>query len=311
MVLSRCLFAFTLASAFALASCRRPQPDPGSEKTSLTFGGIERTYVLHEPSSASAAGSRMLIISLHGNLGTGAQQEDLTGFSPLADERGFVAVYPDGIDKSWADGRGTTDADTKGIDDVGFISALIDEMVAKHGVDPKKVFVTGFSNGSMMTNRLGCDLSDKIAAIGTLSGTMPEKVSMTCAVKRGVPLMSFHGDQDTFVPYGGGEVSSAAGGTVLSAEATRAFWAEKSGCDTTTASTPIADSSTDDETTVTRVDSQGCKDGSEVVLFTVTGGGHTWPSSDENLAKAIVGKSNEDVKASELLIEFFGKHALP
>lgn len=311
MLASRALFTFTITSTLLLASCRRPQPDPGSEKTSLTFGGIERTYVYHEPSSAPAAGTRTLIISLHGNMGTGAQQEDLTGFSTLADERGFIAVYPDGVDKSWADGRGTTDADTQGIDDVGFISALIDEMVSKRGVDPKKVFVTGFSNGSMMTNRLGCELSDKIAAIGTLSGTMPETISTTCAPKRGVPLMSFHGDADPFAPYGGGEVNSSSGGKVLSAEATRALWAEKSGCDATTTSAPIADTVTDDETTVMREDNQGCKDGSEVVLFTVAGGGHTWPSSDANLTKALVGKSNEDVKASELLIDFFGKHALP
>lgn len=300
--------AVALASLGALPACSHP--DPGTETTSIQVGGLSRTYIYHEPTSAPAAGSRKLVVSLHGNGGKGAQQEDLTAFSTLSDQRGFIAVYPDGIDKSWADGRGTTDADKQGVDDVAFVSALIDEFIKNHGADPKQVYVSGFSNGSMMTNRLGCELAGTIAAIGLAGGTMPELVSTTCAISRGMPVMAFHGTEDPFAPYAGGEVNSGAGGKVLSAKDTRAFWAGKAGCSVDVMTTPMPDTASDG-LTVDRDESQGCKDGVEVVLFTVNGGGHTWPSSPDNLGESLVGKSTTDINASELLLDFFSKHVMP
>jgi len=298
-----------LASLVSLAGCNRPEE--GTETGTLTVDGRERTFVYHVPASAPEAGSRMLVISLHGRGGKGVQQEDLTGFTALAESHGFVAIYPDGIDKSWADGRGTSSAEMQGVDDVAFISALIDHAVANYGVDPKKVFANGHSNGSVMTNRLACELSTKIAAIGHNAGPIAENVSLKCNPARSMPVMGFHGTADGFMPYAGGEVDKGAGGKVLGAKNARAFWAGKSGCATETMITALPDTVTDDGTTVEREESTGCQDGSEVILFTITGGGHTWPNSKNDLSETIVGNLCEDIDASTLLLDFFEKHPMP
>ncbi len=289
-----------------VTGCR--SPDPGTLKSSLQHGGLERTYVYHVPASAPASGSRMLILSLHGRGGSGAQQEDMTALSTLSESHGFLVVYPDGIDRSWADGRGTSSAETQGVDDVGFISALIDEFVANEGVDPNRVFVSGHSNGGMMTNRLGCELSEKIAAIAPVASEIAEAVSAKCSPTRPMSVLTIHGTEDAFVPYLGGEVAKGSGGKVLSAKDARAFWAGKAGCGADAITTKMPDLAPDDGTTVSKEESQTCKDGAEVVLLTVTGGGHTWPGSPDQLGEAIVGKSSLDIVASALHIAFFEKH---
>lgn len=294
--------------ALALAGCHRP--DPGTEEDSLDVDGRTRTFLVHVPASAPPEGERMLVISLHGNGGRGSQQEDLSGFTPLAEEKGFVAIYPDGVDKSWADGRGTTDAEEQGVDDVAFIAALIDHGVATYGVDPRRVFVTGFSNGSMMTNRLGCELADRIAAIGPVSGTLPDAIASGCTPSRPPSVMIFHGTADEFAPYSGGEVSKGAGGVVLSAPDTRAWWADKAGCGPDTTVTDEPDRDGDPATSVRRAASDGCVAG-EVVLYTVDGGGHTWPGSQDNLGERLVGPSTDDIDAARLLVDFFTAHPLP
>lgn len=308
------IFPYALVSPLGLlfvaffAGCNAPEP--GTERGSISSGGLERTFVFHVPTSAPAEGSRMLVVSLHGRAGRGVSQEDLTAFSALSDERGFVVIYPDGVEKSWADGRGTSPAEIQGVDDVAFLSALIDHCISEYGVDPKKVHVTGHSNGSALTHRLGCELSTKIAAIGPVAGTMAENVSTSCTPTRGVSVISFHGTEDTFMLYAGGELETGAGGKVLGAKNSRAFWANQSGCAVETTTTPLPDKA-DDGTTVEREDSTGCQEGNEIVLFTITGGGHTRPGSTSDLGAAFVGRSSDDIVASELMIDFFEKHPMP
>lgn len=286
-------------------------PDAGTETSSITVDGRKRTFVYHVPESAPAEGSRMVVISLHGRLGTGVQQEDLTSFSSLSDKRGFVAIYPDGIDKSWADGRGTSNAEMQGVDDVAFISALIDHAIDKLGGDPKKVFINGHSNGSVMTNRLACELSTKVAGIGHNAGPIAEKVSMTCMPSRSLSVIGFHGTADEFMPYLGGEVDKGAGGKVLSAKDARAFWAMKSGCAMETKTTMLPDTATDDGTTVELEESTSCQDGAEIQLVTITNGGHTWPGSTDDLGETLVGKLSRDIIASEMMLDFYEKHPMP
>ena len=306
--LRRASLANLLVACLALAGCNRPEP--GTETGQLTVDGRDRTFIYHLPTSAPEKGTRMVVIALHGRGGRGVSQEDLTGFSKFADERGFVAIYPDGIDKSWADGRGSSSAETQGVDDVAFISALIDHAIDEFGADPKKIFVTGHSNGSIMTNRLACELSGRIAAIGHNAGPIAENVSMTCSPTRSMPVIGFHGTADAFVPYAGGEVDKGSGGKVLSAKDARAFWASKSGCSTDTKITALPNTDPNDGTTVEREESVGCQDNSEVLLFTITEGGHTWSGSDDDLGEAIVGNMCRDIDASTLMLDFFEKHAM-
>lgn len=288
--------------------CKRSQPEEGTVKGSLSFGGIERTFSYNLPNKESESPAQ-LIIGLHGNSGDGISQEHLSYLTDEIGDENRIAVYPDGIDKSWADGRGTTDADMKGIDDVGFISALIDYFVANHKADPKRVYVMGMSNGSIMTHRLGCELSDKIAAIGNVGGTVAEPIAMKCSPSRRVPVMMFHGTEDTFVPFAGGVVEKGAGGTVLSATDTAAKWAQINGCASTPTVSSMPDTDPNDKTTVRREEYKNCADGAETVLFVVEGGGHTWPGGWEYLGEVLVGVTSKDIVATDLLLSFFDKHS--
>lgn len=298
-----------LLVALLLSGCHRP--DPGSVVTSISFGGRARSFVLHVPSSAPAPGARRLIISLHGRGGSGLQQEDLTGLSTLAERDGFIAIYPDGVDKSWADGRGASSAEKQGIDDVGFLGALIDWAVSNHGADPKRVHVSGHSNGGMMASRLGCDLSAKVASISPVAAELPELLSKSCAPIHPMSVMTFHGTDDAYVPYDGGTLQKGAGGVILGAKAARAFWAEKAGCAPDPVLTAEPDRDPDDGTTVIREESKGCAQGAEVLLFTIQGGGHTWPGGDADLGERVVGKVSRELDASELQVTFFTKHPMP
>ncbi len=288
--------------------CKRSQPEEGTISGSLSFGGKQRTFVYNLPNKVSESPAQ-LIIGLHGNGGNGVGQEHLSFLTDVIGDENRIAVYPDGIDKSWADGRGTTDADLAGIDDVGFIGALIDYFVANHKADPKRVYVMGMSNGSMMTNRLGCELSDKIAAIGAVGGTMPELISMKCDPGRRVPAMMFHGTEDGFAPFDGGEVSKGSGGVVLSAVNTAAKWAQINGCASTPTVESMPDVDPEDGATVRKEEYKNCADGSETVLFVVEGGGHTWPGGWQYLGEALIGVTTKDVVATELLLEFFDRHS--
>lgn len=292
------------------AGCRRA-PAEGSVTASIKHGGIERTYVYHLPAVIDPASPPALVIGLHGSGGQGSGQEKLSGLTNLTDAENLIAVYPDGIDRSWSDGRGTTDASKEGIDDVGFISTLIDHFIATHGADAKRVMVMGMSNGAMMTYRIGCELSAKVAVIGPVAGTMPELTSKACATDRRVPAMIFLGTEDTLVPFEGGELPVGAGGMMLSAAATRARWAEINGCAPEVKVSAEPDADPEDGTTVRREEHGDCADGAEAVLFAVEGGGHTWPGGWQYLGEGIIGKTTRDIDATALLVDFLKRHPMP
>lgn len=301
-------FAAFIASTLALVGCRQPQD--GTEEATLEVGGRERTYLYHHPPSwkgepHDAQEKKLpLVVALHGRGGQGKSQESLTHMTDIADREGFVIAYPDGHRRSWHDARDKGPAAEDGVDDVAFISALIDHFVAHHSVDPKRVFVTGTSNGGIMTYRVACELADKIAAAGPVIGLMPDMPSYECKPSRPVPMMIFAGNDDPLIPYEGGDVFGDERGKVMSAHATRAKWAELNGCEGADVQQTI-DPNADDGTRVQEMRHSHCKDGSQVVLFTVEGGGHTWPNGEQYLPEAVIGKTTRDIDASEQLWAFF------
>ncbi len=142
----------------------------------------------------SRSGPLAAVISLHGGLGTGAAQERLTGLDAIADRSGFVAVYPDGIDRSWADGRGAAPADRLGIDDVAFLADLIAALESRDGVSPGDVFLSGMSNGAFMAQRCACDRPDLVAAIAPVAGTLATPTPCPPSASRpAVSVLEVHG----------------------------------------------------------------------------------------------------------------------
>src|ERR1700757_2739096 len=177
-------------------SAASPRDLPGTFRS----GGLDRTYTLHVPPGDPVG----LVLSLHGGGGTGTGQQGLTDFDAVADANNLVVVYPDGFDKSWADGRGAAPADRHHIDDVGFLVALAGKLQGDYKIPPGHVFATGMSNGGFMTNRLGCDRADVFAAVAPVAGTLGAAVS--CNPSRPVSVLEAHGTADPLVPFhrGGG-----------------------------------------------------------------------------------------------------------
>jgi polyhydroxybutyrate depolymerase len=277
-------FAWVL---IALAGACRPA---GSE--TLRTGGRTRHFEAFVPSDTPGL---PLVIALHGRGSTGRQMERFTHLDDIAAREQFVVVYPDAIDHHWNDSRAGQDT---GVDDVAFIASLIDEMAARHHIDRSRVFVTGISNGAMMSYTLACELSDRIAAIAPVAGDLP---AVPCHPARPISVLAINGTADPFVPYAGG--IAGRGGRVLSAEASTDAFALRDGCSApATAPEPDVDPT---DGVRSRDRRYACPDRLAVELVTVDGGGHTWPGGPQYLPRLVIGPTSRDFDASERIWAFF------
>lgn len=255
-----------LAGAGAVAPAAATPIDPPGV---LTFGGLPRTYVLHVPPGLTNPAG--LVISLHGSGQNGAQQAAATNFNAVANQFGFVVAYPDGVDLSWADGRGASIPDRQGVDDVGFLSALIERLSRDFGVPPGRAFVTGMSAGGFMATRLACDRADLIAAAAPVAGTLGAGVP--CAPSRPVSMMLIHGTGDMVVPYDGGPMVGRGGPSeILGAPALAELWRGLDRCPG-----PFTELAAGGP--VQRMVAGGCADATEVALVRIDGEGHIWPAA--------------------------------
>ncbi len=249
--------AAVLVTIVAVAGPAGAAPGPAQ---GLQIGGLQRTYSVHVPPGAVTG----LVINLHGAGQTGAVQEAATNYDAVADRYGFVVAYPDGVDMSWADGRGGSVPERQGVDDVGFLSALITQLTNEYGVNSGRVFVTGMSAGGFMAQRLACDRADLVAAVVSVAGTLGATVP--CAPSRPVSVLAVHGDADPVVPFGGGPMVGRGGPSVIvSAPELVNRWRAIDRCP------PPVD-------TPGRSSSTGCADGTAVEFVILGGGGHVWPT---------------------------------
>ncbi|MFG1929155.1 alpha/beta hydrolase family esterase [Mycobacterium sp. NPDC048908] len=234
----------------------------GDAPGELVIGGLPRTYQLHVPPGQPTG----LVINLHGAGQTGGEQEAITNYNAVADQHGFVVAYPDGIDHSWADGRGASTPDRQGVDDVGFLAALIDQLSREHGIPRGRVFATGLSAGAFMATRLACQRADLVSAIAPVAGTLG--VAAPCAPTQPVSVLQVHGTADPVVPFGGGTMLGRGGySDIVAAPALAQRWRDLDGC-----GAPVEDV----VGATHRFTAAGCAGGSEVDFIQVDGGGHTW-----------------------------------
>lgn len=275
---------------------------PPSGAAALDFGGLVRTYELHVPAGARPTA---LVVNLHAAGATGRDQAALTHYNAVADAHGFAVVYPDGIDMSWADGRGASTPDRQGIDDVGFLTALASKLASDYGISPGRVYVTGLSAGAFMANRLACDRADVFAAIAPVAGTLGSNVG--CAPSRPVAVLAAYGTADPIVPFDGGPMTGRGGvSDIVSAPALVQRWRQLNGCADTPTQQPLAPSG--DGTQTDRIDYPQCAPGGEVVFMRVNGGGHTWPGAPEVLPAQAVGPASRGFDAAETSWRFFDSH---
>ncbi len=289
-----------LAAAAVLAACH-PGPPAGerAQGRALAFGGVSRSYLVYAPKARAPRPALLLV--LHGWQGSAHEIEQRTrfGFDRLADRDGFVVAYPDAVAGQWHSGHYGEVATG---DDVGFLSGLIDTLSRQYDVDPKRIYVTGFSNGASMTYRLACERSDRIAAIAPVSGGLAENVMPDCAQRsqRPIPLLLIHGTDDPVVAFNSGERAG-----------NLAYWVRRNGCGLTPQVTRLPDADPNDGTQ-TRVESYpGCRDGADVTFYAIEGGGHHWPGGDEPAFREPHGRTPRDFDGATTVWSFLKAHPMP
>jgi polyhydroxybutyrate depolymerase len=277
----------------------------GTYSGTMTVDGRVRNYIIHIPPAYDGKKSLPIVIVLHGGGGNADKMPGLTGFNEKADAAGFIVVYPNGTGPvsdekllTWNCGFCCGYAMDNNVDDVNFIRQLIDRAEKNLKVDPARIFVTGISNGGMMTYRLGCELADKIAAIAPVAGSMGD---WTVKSDSPVSVVIFHGTADQHVLYNGGapiikfDTHDRIDKPVSYAVD---FWVQHNGC-----STEIKRGVSGN---ITRDTYSGGRGGSEVVLYTIFGGKHAWPGG--NAAWAGGDTATQEISATDLMWEFFKAH---
>lgn len=280
----------------------RPPPPPvptctgkgalsGDLDWTIPHGGRDRVARIHVPSTYDPAKGIPVVLNFHGYTSNGRDQAAYTRMNAKADAAGFVAVHGEGFSSSWNAGACCGQAQSQGLDDVGFVNALLDELSEKLCVDTKRVFSTGLSNGGFLSYRLACESAGRIAAIAPVAGVMGIP---TCNPSRAVPVMHFHGTNDGLVPYNGGNGFPSVADTISG-------WVMRDQC-------TGGEKTTFEKGNVRCVTRDACANGGEVTLCTVDGGGHTWPGA---MPFPVLGVTTQDIAATDAAWEFFQKHPMP
>ena len=282
---------------------------PGDHKRTITVDDRKRHHYVHVPPKYDPKQPAAVVVALHGAMMDAKLMERFTGLSETADKYNFVVVYPNGTGtglggfiQTWNAGLRNKNNKT---DDVKYIGKVLDDVEGALKVNKKRVYVIGLSNGGMMAYRLASAMSDRIAAVASVAGTMPlEKYEP----KRPVPIVHFHGTKDELVPFKGpGEKKELAEFlNVRSVDDTVMACVKANGCSEKPTETEIP--MKEDKIKVIRKTYGKCKDDSEVVLYVVENGGHTWPGM--TLSPPFLGLSTNNISANEIMWEFFQKHSL-
>lgn len=266
---------------------------------SIVSSGQTRHYLLHVPNTYDPSKPAPLLISLHGAALWPAVQMEVSRWNEVADEHGFIVVYPAGVGftygpKAWHMGPRSVEAD------VGFISALIDKLQREYNIDPDRIYADGLSNGGNMAFALSCRMGDRLAAVGTVAA--PQTLPFDwCGDAPPVPTINFHGTDDRMVPYAGGQLSDPVNPKFVPAVRDwTSSWARRNRCAEAAVETRVSAS-------VNRLSYPQCERGADVVLYTVEGGGHTWPGG-KPLPEWLAGPTSNEISASRLMREFFRAH---
>jgi polyhydroxybutyrate depolymerase len=302
-ILSALLVAGFAASAMA------------GEQRTLGVGTAQRGYYIHAPANLPQNAS--LVIMLHGAGGNGKHAAESYGWVSKADEARFLLIAPDASTalpnkeanflrnpRAWNDSSGRGGPNITSSDDIGFLRTLIDEASRQYGIDRKRVYVTGFSSGSSMTQRVGVDMTSEIAAIAPVAGYLSARAP---TLARGMPVIYILGDADPLAPYKGGAVQYPWGNRVDFMEPAGlipARWAGFNACPESAASRPYEG---------VRLERwRNCRDGVEVAFYTIEGMGHHWPGSERGpLMERNSGPSKNPFRAVDLIWDFFRRWSLP
>lgn len=276
-----------------------------SEKE-IVIQGVKRIYFVHTPKSGSSKPLPVVFV-FHGGGGNAARMPAFTGFNTLADQNGFLVVYPNGLDHHWNDGR----EGAQKTSDVEFIVALLDQLGRDYFIDPHRIYATGMSNGGFFSLRIAWQLSSRFAAVASVAATLPVALLEQDKTPQPISVMMINGTDDPLVPFRGGWMKIGQSGNILSFADSIALWVKQDGCNPKPSMTSLPDRDPNDGTTVQCTVYSAGKNDTEVIGYTIQGGGHTWPGGKPYLPEKIIGKTCHDFNASEVIWEFFSRHRKP
>jgi len=266
--------------------------------------GDIRTYSVFLPSSYQQGQSLPMVFNLHGFGSNGTEQIFYSSLNAVAQEENFIVVTPEGLDRLTSLGQNTHWNAYFGsdVDDVGFLSLVIDRVYTEYNIDLARVYSTGMSNGGYMSYRLACELSDRIAAVASVAGGVFNPQLDNCSPSRAVPVMQIHGTNDGVVNFNGVPLFAPSIPDLVN------VWVDHNNCSTPADTIEIANISTTDNSTVEKLEYNGGDDDSKVWFYIVENGGHTWPGAAINLPGDV---TNHDFNASEHIWEFFSQFVHP
>ena len=313
------LLLLALTSCTRLSQRETSAPPPGDYQRSIDHDGRQRSYLAHLPPQASSGAPLPVVLNFHGGGGNAKGHKKHTGMDQLADKEGFITIYPNGTGRSnnsllaWNAGSCCGYSQEENVDDVGFIRALLVDLSQWTEIDSERVYATGISNGAMMSYRLGAELSDLIAAIAPVAGSM---TAPSIAASRAVPLMHIHSVDDPRALYAGGlgPPFPFTNQRVLhpGVEDTLDQWITHNGCP----KNPVIEitiqgsaGTEEEDHTATKIRYSPCSDGAQVIHWKLTGAGHVWPGRESRL-EGIVGPSTMIIDANEEIWHFFQQFSL-
>ena len=264
---------------------------------SITHDGIQRDYILYIPELYDGSSAVPLVLNFHG-YGSNANEQMFYGdFRDIADTEGFLLVHPEGTtfigNQFWNVGFPGISST---IDDVGFTEALIDELATLYTINLDRVYATGMSNGGFMSFLLACQLSEKIAAVASVTGSMTQDTFNECNAQLPTPVLQIHGTEDDVVLYNGNTLSIPIADVI-------SYWVDYNNCETTPSTTTLPDLDVSDGSTVEHSVYENSDNGITTEHMKVIGGGHTWPGSVLNTAG-----TNQDIDASMEIWLFFSRY---
>jgi polyhydroxybutyrate depolymerase len=279
----------------------------GDAEQSIGVDGVTRTFLLHVPQGVDPRVAMPLVVVFHGGGGNAMNAARMSGMDDKADLAQFVVAYPNGTGRlagvgllTWNTWECCGEALERGADDVRFVRAMVESISREYGIDPRRIYAAGMSNGAMMAYRVGCELSDVFAAIAPVSGALDTD---DCNPRYPVSAIVFHGTADKHIRYDGGKplvsldrrharedrpVSFAVG-----------FWARHDRC---------KDNPARKRHGHVIHDTYDCPDGAGVELYAIEGQGHAWPGGMKGLRSGNVDEPSREVDATNLMWEFFAAH---
>ena len=273
----------------------------------VEYEGIERSYLLYSSEPREGQSKQPLIIALHDD---GSTAKNLVRISQgrlnkLADENGYVLVYPEGRKKQWRLGV-PSESTSLYSEDVGFIKKMVEALEKEFVLDKERIFIVGMGSGGVMAFQMACEVPGMFRAVGVVTGAMQDTTAENCTRASKTSLLVMNGTENPILPYDGGTMltRSARSVRVLSTDESVANWLKNNGCLFHAEEHLIPDQDMRDGTSVAQYTYSGCEEDVQVVLYKIDGGGHTWPGGRQYSKQERIGRTTRDIDASEKIWDF-------